>query len=62
MCAYVQKMQRHIEILKKLNVNVEKELCIDMVCNSMPSNYDQFILTYHLNNNETTLTELHILL
>lgn len=57
-----KKIQRHIERLEKLNVNFNKELAIDMVLNSLPSSYDKFIVTYHLNNIETTLIELHILL
>lgn len=30
-----------------------------MVLNSLSPSYDLFILTYHLNNMETTLTQLH---
>ena len=33
-----------------------------MALNSLPPSYDQFILTYYLNNTEKTLTELHNLL
>ena len=46
--------------LIKINVNFDEELAIDIVLNSLPSCYNQFILTYHLNNNnETTLSQLH---
>ena len=55
-------MQRYIEKLVKLNVNFDEEVAIDMVLNSLPSCYDQFILTYHLKNRETTLAQLHNLL
>ena len=55
-------MQRYVECLVKLNVHFDEELPIDIVLNSLPSCYDQFILTYHLNNIETTLAELHNLL
>lgn len=51
-----------VERLKKLNVNFDKELAIDMVLNSMPSSYDLFILTNHLKNMEMKLIELHSLL
>lgn len=49
-CAHVQKMKRHIKMIEKLNVKFYNELAIDMVLNSLPSSYDQFILTYPLNN------------
>ena len=48
--------------LVKLNVNFDEELAIDIVLNSLPSCYDQFILTYQLNTNETTLPQFHNLL
>ena len=51
-----------MEQLHKLNVSFYDELAIDMVFNSLPPSYDQFVLTYHFNNTEMTLTELHNLL
>ena len=60
--ALVQKMQRHVERPEKLNMNFDKDLAIDMVLNSFPSYYNQFILTYHLNNTETPLMQLHNIL
>ena len=59
MCNHVQRMQRYVERLKRLNVVIDDEFAIDIVLNSLPSSYDQFILTYHLNNTKTTLAELH---
>lgn len=55
-------MQRYVDRLVKLNVNFDEELAVDIVLNSLPSCYDQFIFTYHMNNNETTLSQLHNLL
>lgn len=60
--SHVQRMQRYVDRLVKLNVNFDEELAVDIVLNSLPSCYDQFILTYHMNNNETTLSQLHNLL
>ena len=51
-----------MERLIRLNVKFEEELSIDMVLNFVPSCYDQFILSYHLNKTETTLALLHNLL
>ncbi|XP_023734538.1 uncharacterized protein LOC111882400 [Lactuca sativa] len=59
---HVSRMQRYVDRLIKLNVNYDEELAIDIVLNSLPSSYDQFILTYHLNENETTLSQFHNLL
>ncbi|XP_023731943.1 uncharacterized protein LOC111879739 [Lactuca sativa] len=59
---HVSRMQRYVDRLIKLNVNVDEELAIDIVLNSLPSCYDQFILTYNLNNNDTTFSQLHNLL
>ncbi|KAL7604569.1 hypothetical protein Lser_V15G14590 [Lactuca serriola] len=60
---HVLRMQRYVDRLIKLNVNFDEELAIDIVLNSLPTCYDRFILTYHLNNNnETTLSQLHNLL
>lgn len=58
----MQRMQRYLECLEKLNVLFDLELAIYMVLNSLTPSSDQFILTYHFNNTETTLTELHNLL
>ena len=60
--SHVQRMQRYIERLVKLNIHFDEELAIDMVLNSLPDCYGQFILTYHLNNTEQTLSQLHNLL
>ncbi|XP_023763647.1 uncharacterized protein LOC111912145 [Lactuca sativa] len=58
----VQRMQWYIERLVRLNVDFDEELAIYIVLNSLPSCYDQFISTYHLNNSEITLAQLHNLL
>ena len=60
--SHVQRIQWCVERLLKLNVNFYEELDIDIVLHSLPSCYDQFILTYHLNNQETTLAQLQNLL
>ncbi|KAI3700994.1 hypothetical protein L2E82_45635 [Cichorium intybus] len=58
----LQRIQRYVERLQKLNMQIDEELAIDMVLNSLASCYDQFILAYHLNNTQTTLDELHNML
>ena len=61
-CSHMQRMQRYVEHLVRLNLHFNEELAINIVLNSLPSCYDKLILTYQLNNNETTLAQLHDLL
>ena len=60
--SHLQRMQRYVERLVKLNVKFDEELAIDIVLHSLGSCYDQFIMTYNLNNQETTLAQLQNLL
>ena len=46
----------------KLNVNFPEELAIDIILHSLPSCYDQFRMTYHMNKEEVTLSKLQGLL
>nr|KAJ0212110.1 hypothetical protein LSAT_V11C400165970 [Lactuca sativa] len=57
-----KKMQRYVDRLLKLNVNFRKELAIDIILHSLPSCYDQFRMTYHMNKEEVTLSKLQGLL
>ncbi|CAH1435647.1 unnamed protein product [Lactuca virosa] len=59
---HMQKMQRYVDRLLKLNVNFPEELAIDIILHSLPSCYDQFHMTYHMNKEEVTLSELQGLL
>ena len=61
-CPHIQQMQRYVEKLNKISVSFGDELDIDMVLNSLTPSYDHFVLSYHPNNTETTLTKLHNLL
>ena len=60
--SHVKRMQWYVECLLKLNVNFDVVLAIDIVLHSFPNCYDQFILSYHLNNQETKLAQLQNLL
>ncbi|XP_023768339.1 uncharacterized protein LOC111916919 [Lactuca sativa] len=53
---HLQCMQRYVDRLLKLNVNFDEELAIDIVLHSLPYFYDQFVITYHLNKEETMLS------
>ncbi|CAH1436469.1 unnamed protein product [Lactuca virosa] len=60
--SHMQKMQRYVDHLLKLNVNFPEELAIDIILHSLPSCYDQFRMTYHMNKVEVTLSKLQGLL
>ena len=57
--SHLQRMQRYVV---KLNVNFDKELMIDIILHSLNPCYDQFNMTYHMNNEEVTLSKLQGLL
>ena len=59
---HMQKMQRYVDRLLKLNVNIPEELAIDIILHSLPSCYDHFRMTYHMNKEEVTLSKLQGLL
>ena len=59
---HLQRMQRYVDRLLKLNVNFDEELAIDIILQSLPPCYDQFKMTYHMNKEEVTLSELQGLL
>lgn len=59
---HLQRMQWYVDRLLKLNVNFDEELAIDVVLHSLPSCYDQFVMTCHLNKEEVTLSQLQSLL
>ena len=60
--SHLQKMQRYVDRLCKLNVNFGEDLAIDIILHSLPSCYNQFRMTYHMNKEEVTLSKLQGLL
>ncbi|KAL7585481.1 hypothetical protein Lser_V15G45906 [Lactuca serriola] len=59
---HLQKMQRFVDRLLKLNVYFNKELAIDIILYTFPPCYDQFRLSYYMNKEEVTLRKLQGLL
>ncbi|KAL7597476.1 hypothetical protein Lser_V15G30016 [Lactuca serriola] len=59
---HLQKMQRYVDRLLKLNVNFDEESAIDIILHSLPPCYNQFRMTYHMNKEEVTLSKLQGLL
>ena len=56
------KMINHIEQLKKLDVIIEADMCLDIILQSLPDSFGPFILNFHMNKLEPTLPGLHNLL
>ena len=59
---HLQKMQRFVDRLLKLNVDFPEELAIDIILHSLPPSYDHIRMTYHMNKEEVTLRKLQGLL
>ncbi|KAL1194887.1 Retrovirus-related Pol polyprotein from transposon TNT 1-94 [Cardamine amara subsp. amara] len=53
---HVIKMMGYIDNLAKLDCPISQELATDLILQSLPSSYDQFVMNYNLTK---TLTELH---
>ena len=51
-------MIKDLEELEKLGMSMHKELQIDLILQSLPDSFGQFIVNYHMNKIECTKTEL----
>ena len=60
--SHLQKMQRYVDFLLKLNVKFAEDLAIDIILHCLPSCYNQFRMTYHMNKEEVSLSKLQGLL
>ena len=49
---------KDIEELQKLCMNMDKKLQVDLILQSLPDLYGQFIINYHMNKIDSTLPEL----
>ncbi|XP_010930442.1 uncharacterized protein [Elaeis guineensis] len=49
---------KDIKELQKLNMTIHKDLLVDLILQSIPDSYGQFIVNYHKNKIESTLSEL----
>ncbi|KAK4386148.1 UNVERIFIED_CONTAM: hypothetical protein Scaly_2218600 [Sesamum calycinum] len=47
-----------VEKLKDLQADLEKKTCIDVILQSLPPSFDQFIINYNMNELEKSLHEL----
>ncbi|KAK9033244.1 hypothetical protein V6N11_018279 [Hibiscus sabdariffa] len=56
--AHVIKMMGYIQTLEKLGFALNDELAIDVVLQSLPESFNQFILNFNMNEIEKTLPQL----
>nr|GEX31630.1 hypothetical protein [Tanacetum cinerariifolium] len=61
-CAFVLEMKRYFDRLKSLNMVFDTELSINIILSDLLADYNQFVLSYQMNEKETSIMELHILL
>jgi len=59
---HVVKMIGYIESLERLGSPLNADLAIDVILQSLPPSYKQFIMNFHMNSMEKTLSELHSML
>ena len=52
-------MKGYLEHLDKLGLNIEQELAIDIILQSLPEAYDGFIMNFNMHSMEKTILELH---
>ena len=61
-CAHVLDMKLHIDRLGMLGVDVSRKLVVDLVLQSLPESYSEFIREYYVMNHDVTLINLTYLL
>src|SRR4051812_49257514 len=56
--AHVLKMIGYVENLDRLGFSLGQELATDLILQSLPGSYKQFIMNYNMNETDKTLPEL----
>ena len=57
--AHVLKMNGYIEHLDRLGFPLSQELATDLILNSLPDSYGQFVMNYNMNEMDKSIFELH---
>ena len=60
--AHVLKMKGNIEHLDRLGFPLSQELATDLILNSLPDSYGQFVMNYNMNEMDKSISELHMML
>jgi hypothetical protein len=56
---HVIQMMGYIETLTKLGYEIKDDLATNVILQSLPVSYESFIMNFHMNDMEKTVTELH---
>ncbi|KAK9109946.1 hypothetical protein Sjap_018006 [Stephania japonica] len=59
---HVLKMKGYVDQLDRLGFPISQELATDLILNSLPESYSQFVMNYNMNNMEKSISELHLML
>ncbi|KAK9114137.1 hypothetical protein Syun_020934 [Stephania yunnanensis] len=59
---HVLKRNGYIDQLDRLGFPISHELATDLILNSLPKSYSQFVMNYNMNNMEKSISELHLML
>ena len=60
--AHVLKMKGYIEHLDWLGFPLSQELATDLILNSLPDSYGQFVMNYNMNEMDKSMSELQMML
>nr|GEX13585.1 putative retrotransposon Ty1-copia subclass protein [Tanacetum cinerariifolium] len=60
-CAFVLEMKGYFDRLESLNMVFDAELSINIFLSGLPTDYNQFVLSYQMNMKETLIMKLHSL-
>ncbi|GJX14626.1 hypothetical protein Tco_0206384 [Tanacetum coccineum] len=57
--AFILKMKGYFDRLESLNMVFDAELSINIILSSLLADYNQFVLSYQINEKEASIMELH---
>ena len=60
--AHVLKMKGYIEHLDRLGFPLSQELGTDLILNSLPDSYGQFVMNFNMNEMDKSISKLHTML
>ena len=55
-------MKGYIENLDRLGFPLSQELATNLILNSLPDSYGQFVMNYNMNEMDKSISELHTML
>ncbi|GJR85010.1 hypothetical protein Tco_0209021 [Tanacetum coccineum] len=58
-CDFVLEMKGSFDRLESLNMVFDAELSINIILSGLPADYNQILLSYQINEKETSIIELH---